>query len=575
MKKLGLVLAAALCLLAGILFFAYQQRGKESVQDDLAAFIPANALMVSTFIHLDQVAANFASTPLGHLFAKDTMHGILRDAAQSDPELLSSYDEFHDSVAGFFTHPVFRAVFGDDLTLVVLPPDPALLEQNPEVAVQRSLAVYATTMVAPLTELAGLLTETTQGQNVSVTREKVEDVDLSHIRIAKNGQAFDLYAWTSGKVLMLAADSAPILAGVRAQQSGNSLGSLAGYQEASAFWRKTPSAAARQASFYNLQVLHSLLLKLDEESARWWDGLDYGYDMTATTESGLENNSRLRFRYEALHPLLQGTVDESLNSGTALAPVSLNTLFFAWNLFGKPETLLKFWAAEDADAYALAQDWTRQNLAMSLEEAATALGPRCGLVLNGLDANPLLPLPDLTVLAGVRNQENAGKLVNALNRALAENDITGTQQQIEAGQLWVWPVPVQLGLKVFPALGLNADLLALGSKQESVQSLLAVSAKDRQSLPEDLAARLGPDMASRFTSANNSALLCQPAQIAVRTQPLVSLLTPFVGGNGALVREIITLMQSTELVAAAASVSRDSFEGKAVWVRNAAALPAQ
>lgn len=572
MKKLALVLAAALCLLAGILFFAYQQRGKESVQDDLAAFIPANALMVSTFIHLDQVAANFASTPLGHLFAKDTMHEILRDVAQSDPELLSSYDEFHDSIAGLFTHPVFRAVFGDDVTLVLLPPDLALLEQNPEAAVQRSQAVYATTMVAPLTELAGLFT---QGQNVSVTKEKVEEVELSHIRVAKNGQAFDLYAWTSGKVLMLAADSAPILAGVRAQQSGNSLGSLAGYQEASAFWRKTPAAAARQASFYNLKTLHSLLLKLDEKSARLWDGLDYGYDMTATTERGLENSSRLRFRYEALHPVLQGMVDESLNSGTALAPVSLNTLFFGWSLFGKPETLLKFWAAEDADAYAAAQDWARQNLAMSLEEAASALGPRYALLLNGLDANPLLPLPDLAVLAGVRNQENAGKLVNALNRALAENDITGTQQQIEAGQLWVWPVPVQLGLKVFPALGLNADLLALGSKQESVQSLLAVSAKDRQSLPEDLAARLGPDMAARFTSANNSALLCQPAQIAVRTQPLVSLLTPFVGGNGALVREIITLMQSTELVAAAASVSRDSFEGKAVWVRNAATLPAQ
>ena len=572
MKKFGVVLAAVLCLLAGLLFFVYQQRGKGTVQDDLAAFIPANALLVSAFIHLDQVSENFASTPLGHLFAKDTMHGILRDAAQSDPELLTSYDEFHDGVAKVFTHPAFRAVFGDDLTIVILPPDPVILDENPEVAVQRSLAVYATTMVAPLTELAGLFTH---GQDISVTKEKVEEVELSRIRIVKNGQTFDLYAWTSGKVLMLAADSAPILAGVRAQQSGNNLGKLAGYQEASAFWRKTPAAAARQASFYNLKALHSLQLKLDEESARWLDGLDYGYDMTATTDRGLENSSRLRFHYEALHPVAQGVVNESLNSGTSLAPVSLNTLFFGWGLSCKPETLLKFWAAEDAKSYAAAQDWARQNLAMPLEEAAAALGPRYGLLLNGLDANPLLPLPDLTVLAGVRNQENAEKVVNALNRVLAENDITGTQQPLAGGQLWVWPVSIQLGVKLFPALGLNADLLALGSKQESVQSLLAVSAKDRQSLPEDLAAKLGSDMSARFISANNSALLCQPAQITAKTQTLVSLLAPFAGDNSALVREIITLMQSTELVAAAASISRDSFEGKVVWVRNPAASPAQ
>ena len=88
--------------------------------------------------HLDQMADGFTATPLGHFFAKDTIHTILDDLKAD--AVRKDYDQLFDSIAQTLNDRAFRAVFGDDLTVVLLPPDMALLRDNPKLALQRSVA---------------------------------------------------------------------------------------------------------------------------------------------------------------------------------------------------------------------------------------------------------------------------------------------------------------------------------------------------------------------------------------------------------------------------------------------------
>lgn len=571
MKKKGiwLVVALAALLVAGALFFT--RGGRDTgASEAVASFVPENALALVTLNHLDQMADGFAATPLGHFFAKDTMHAILDDLKAD--AVRKDYDQLFDSIAQTLNDRAFRAVFGDDLTVVLLPPDMALLRDNPKLALQRSVATYATTQGASLASLLGNLVK-----GVTIEKETVEGLELNRIQVTDSaGRTNTFYGYSEGNVLLLALDKAPVLAGVKAKKGGSNLQAQSGYREAVAFWQKESAAAPMSISYYNIAGMAALLPQLDtlagEEKKRqdfaklatYASGIDYAYDVAFKSAKGLESKSRIKTRYDALHELVRNSVDISLASDSSpLSFLGEQSLLFYWITSWTPENLLKLVAEEDPEDYAKFQTQVQGVLGIPPEEAASSFGPRYGLVLNDIVQTKVSPMPDVAIFANVRNRANVEKLAGSVNQIVAPYGIAGTQQQLDQARLYTWPVMNEVGL--VPSLGVDDHMLVLGAMQKTVQPLLAKSGRTG-TLPQELMTILGTEMSADLTRANNAAVVFRPAKLAAKSQPLLTMLTSTTGRESVLSRELIKLMQSTEVMASACTVGKEQTEVHAMWV---------
>lgn len=571
MKKKGILLVVALAalLVAGALFFT--RGGRDTgTSEAVASFVPENALALVTLNHLDQMADGFAATPLGHFLAKDTMHAILDDLKAD--AMRKDYDQLFDGIAQTLDHPAFRAVFGDDLTLVLLPPDMALLRDNPKLALQRSVATYATTQGASLASLLGNLVK-----GVTIEKETVEGLELNRIQVTdSSGRTNTFYGYSEGNVLLLAQDKAPVLAGVKAKKGGANLQAQSGYREAVAFWQKESAAAPMSTSYYNIAGMAALLPQLDtlaggekkrqdfEKLATYASGIDYAYDVAFKSAKGLESKSRIKTRYDALHELVRNSVDISLASDSSpLSFLGEQSLLFYWITSWTPENLLKLVAEEDPEDYAKFQTQVQGVLGIPPEEAASSFGPRYGLVLNDIVQTKVSPMPDVAIFANVRNRANVEKLAGSVNQIVAPYGIAGTQQQVDQARLYTWPVMNEVGL--VPSLGVDDHMLVLGAMQKTVQPLLAKSGRTG-TLPQELMTILGTEMSADLTRANNAAVVFRPAKLAAKSQPLLTMLTSTTGRESVLSRELIKLMQSTEVMASACTVGKEQAEFHAMWV---------
>ena len=77
---------------------------------------------------------------------------------------------------------------------------------------------------------------------------------------------------------------------------------------------------------------------------------------------------------------------------------------------------------------------------------------------------------------------------------------------------------------------------------------------------------LGTEMSADLTRANNAAVVFRPAKLAAKSQPLLTMLTSTMGRESVLSRELIKLMQSTEVMASACTVGKEQAEVHTMWV---------
>ncbi len=579
MKKVWIGLAAAIILAAALIFLTQKRQGSAAA-DDLAEYVPQDALLLVSLTNLNTITDTFATTPLGQFFSKESIHAILADMGGT-PEDSQAYDQWFDNIANTMKNPAFRAAFGDDLTIAVLPPDVQLFKDNPEQALRRSVLVYATTNTAAAAELFGGM-----AKGVDISKEQAEGLELTRIQVDNGKETF--YGYSTKGVVLLSPDKAPVIAGVKAKESGAFLKAKSGFQEASDFWKGASTAETYSRGYYNVAAFTALLPQLDasegsKEVVSYLQGLDYGYDVTTTMPKGLQNKSRLKINYGQLHEMIKAMVDGA--EGGATVPLSLvndKTLFFQWGYSFKPESLLKLMAAEDPEGYANMQTEAQNLLGIPLEDAASAFGPRYGLVLNDIVETGIFPMPDLTIFANVRNRSSMNSIAAVFNQQMAAYGLTGQQQQLAGNtELYSWPVMSEVGL--VPALGLNDSLVFLGTMQSSMQPLLANQNQANATLPAFFREQLGADMAAKLSKANGGAYLLRSALLARKSQSAVELLTslaaPSAGMNfSRLGQEISRLMQATELVAGTSTAGKESIDWETLWIPAAnlpAAVPAQ
>ena len=577
MKKMWIAIAAALLVVIGLVLFV-PSRQSSPTAEDLAEYMPQDALLVLSLTNLNTVTDNFAASPLGQFFAKDTMHAILADM-DATPDTIQAYDQWFDNIANTMKHPVFRTVFGDDLTMALLPPDTQLLSENPEQALRRAVLVYATTNAGAAAELFGGM-----AKGITVSKEQTDGLELTRIQVDNGREIF--YGYNAGGLVLLAQDKVPLVAAIQTKESDTSLKTQASYLEATDFWRKesTPSDTYSRA-YYNLAGITALLARLDQDQdiqdiASYLQGMDYGYDVTGKTTKGVQNKSRIKLRYEQLHDVFKAMVDAAATDGPApLALLNEHTLFFQWGYSLKPETLLALMATEDQEEYASLQQEAQDILGIPLEDAAASFGPLYGLVLNDIVETGIFPLPDITVFASVRNRTNMISIATALDQQMTTAiGLAGQEQQLAGNtQLYSWPVMGDIGL--VPALGLSDNFVLLGSMQSSVQPLLTSLNQSTAELPAALAEQLGPELSKKFGQANSGVYLLRSARLAGKSQSTLELLNslavPTTGMSfNRFSQEMVKLMQATDLVAGASSISKGSahwnWDTETVWVKAAA-----
>ena len=583
-KRISVVLAAALLLLAGLfglfLFLPTAKQG-EAALDDVAAYVPENAVGLLTLTHLDKLSAGFAATPLGRFLAKDSVRAMLSDLGGDDAEreaIAQAYGRIFDETAETLKNPAFRAVFGDDVTLALLPPDAALLKNDPAKAMERSLVLYATTKAGPVAQVLGVLVP-----GVSLDKEQVEGMELTRIQVTDGGETRVFHARNEGGVLLMALDWAPIVQCLKANKEGATLKRLAGYQEADAFWKSAGPGLTYERGWCNVAALVALLPQLEAgEQARNFhellQGLEYGYNALGKGARGLESRGRLSLRYEALGEIYRATVDD--NAGAPPPPLGFlkdDSLLFEWESGPRPELLMEHLTKNiiSAGLYADLQNEVRDNLGMSLEDLLAAFGAGYGLVVNDLKSGGLLPfpIPEVAVFARVRDRAKMDQAVQGVINLVAREGLQAdTRTLADRATLHTWPLPLPVpGL--LPTLVLNDRMLFIGSSQEGARPFLAGKG-DVNEPPAGLQALLGSEWSARAARAHN-VYLARPAKIADKAQNLLTTLSTVLGKDSALARELIRLLGSTDLALATVRMDKKSLDYDLILLPTAAsATPA-
>ena len=576
MKKTWMIgggIAVLAALILALVFLAPGRRGGGA--DEVGQYVPQEALVFARLNDLAGLADGFPQSPLGRFLARDNVRAMLGEL-KAEAEVIEAYGQVCDDLADILKNPGFRALFGDDLSFALLPPDARLLQDNPEAAFRKALLVYGTIPAASMTSsMAGLLGGIAPG--VKIEKEKEGKTGLVRIKIEGED---DVFAYGAGGVLALAWDKIPLLAAARARESGENLHGQAAFREARDFWRAMPGA--RSGGYANLAGmvawLETLALEPSEdealdEAAAFYAGMDYAYDATGIGAAGLEYRGRLRYRREALHPLFREMAEGGGEDFAPFALLNRDTLFFHWGGLYRPETLLEAIAESEPEKYDEMREAAREGLGMEIEDAATAFGPNYAVVLNGLARTAFMPVPDITLMTNVRDRARAERLAAAADRNVAEYGLGGEAPE-RAGDvlLYTWPVLREAGLA--PTLGVGDRALFLGSMRDSLRPLIEGGANGASAaaLSEEIRALLGADLAGKFGRAQNGFLL-RPAGIADACEPLLAMLSGFSGRKSVLARELGALLRSGEALVGIGNWGAEHLDWEMTWIPAAPGNP--
>ena len=225
MKKI-VAIVLGLVLLGTGLYFAWSRRG---AGNEYARYLPQDAVATLNLIDLNQVTDTFASTALGQFLAKDTMHAVIGEMGGTARDL-AEYDRMFDSVAEVMTNRAFRAVFGEDVAVALLPPEPGDLQATSPETLRASLVVVARTNVAGALDLFSRMIK-----NANISRVVVDELELTKVVIDSRQV---LYGYTEGQMVFLAYSPAAIKQCLlAADRDGHRLEGKESFAQAVALWQ--------------------------------------------------------------------------------------------------------------------------------------------------------------------------------------------------------------------------------------------------------------------------------------------------------------------------------------------------
>jgi len=549
-KKIVVVALAAVFLGAGAYFMFAPSKDNEYAQ-----YLPQEAVATLNLLHLGQLSESFAATPLGRFLAKETMHGVITDMGGSSADL-AGYDQTFDGIADVMTNPAFKAVFGEDATVALLPVEQGSLQASPATALRANLVVLARTTVAGALDLFSRLVK-----NANISREVVDGLELT--RVVLDPEQI-LYGYAEGKMVFLAYSPAAIkrclLAGER---DGHRLAGAKGFVEAGNYWKATDREQTFARLFINPKALSGLLAEVPDrkvkQSAAMLQGMDVIYSVTYAGENGLESRTHANYRYEQLSPLAKSAIDAATHPNPTLFLLRDNSLAYSWVSSLRPE-LINQVLAESGLELAQVDSELRELLGVGLEELEKGFGPQYGIVLDDIVRAALFPAPKMTFFVGLRDRAVAGSVVEAIRARIAKSGmIREEQEQVDGYTVYCWPLLSDKDAQ--PALAMNETMLFLATSKQALLEVLQAKTK-ANSLSPAVTALLGTSLSERISSANTGSLVIYPKRMSAKTEDSLGWLSGILATtkNISLARfneEVMRLLRSTEVVSATSTMSRD------------------
>lgn len=550
-KTIGIILCLII-IVGGGYYLLMQKKGAAAGQ--YARYLPREVVATVRLTHLNTVTDTFATTALGRFLAKDTVHAIMTEM-RAEPGLVAEYDALYDTIATVMKNPAFRAVFGDDATLALLPPDRQTFARNPVESLRQSLVVVAATSASGALDLFSRLVT-----NSDVTRETIDGLDLTRITLDQDQV---IYGYVDQQTVLLAYAPGAIKACMTISQTENTLEKAPLFKEVAAFWQPYPQEEILSRSYLNAAGLAELLKASDQaeikQSGEWMQGLDYLVSLSYATDQGLESRARSKYRYDQLHELVKSAVDSASPSNHSLHLLEESSLAYNWASSLRPEMLLKTLSAEEQD-YSQTDATVRKSLGVSLDELGRAVGPQYGGVLHDFVKAALFPVPKMTLFLEIRDRKIAETALNGLRKQIAGYGLVQEQQETVAGNtLYSWPLLPDEAAQ--PALVLTDSMLYLASSKQLLKELLTGKAP-ANALTAPVAEQLGPELSKRVSRANFGCFVLYPARMDRQASDMIDWVAGILATTknisiARLSREWSQLMQSTELVVATTDLTKE------------------
>lgn len=550
-KTIGIILCLIIIAASGY-YLLMQKKGAAAGR--YARYLPREVVATVRLTHLNTVTDTFAGTALGRFLAKDTVHAIMAEM-RAEPGLVAEYDALYDTVATVMKNPAFRAVFGDDSTLALLPPDRQAFARNPVESLRQSLVVVAATSASGALDLFGRLV-----MSSTVTKETIDGLELTRIALDQNQV---IYGYVDQQTVLLAYAPGAIKACMAIEKTENTLEKAPLFKEIAAFWQPYPQEKIMSRGYLNTAGLAELLKASNQsdikQSGEWMQGLDYLVSLSYATDQGLESRARSKYRYDQLHPLVKSAVDSASPANHSLHLLQEGSLAYNWSSSLRPEMLLKTLSAEEQD-YRLADASVRKALGVSLDELGRAVGPQYGGVLHDVVKAALFPVPKMTLFVEIRDRKIAETALNGLRKKIAGYGLVQEQQETVAGNtLYSWPLLPDEAAQ--PALVLTDSMLYLASSKQLLKEILTGKAP-ANALAAPVAEQLGPELDKRVSRANFGCFVLYPARMDRRTGDMIDWVAGILATTknisiARLSREWSQLMQSTELVVATTDLTKE------------------
>jgi hypothetical protein len=387
-----------------------------------------------------------------------------------------------------------------------------------------------------------------------------------------------MYGYAEGKTVVLAFAPAAVKACVAAAKSGTSLENAPLFKEALAYWQSSPEASTYTRMYLNLVGVADLLKTSTvpevKESGEILQGVDSMFSITYGTEQGLESRGRSSYRYDQLHAVVRSAVDvAAAGANQSLHLLKERTLAYNWASSLRPEMIVKAMAADEKEYRELDSE-VRQNLGVSLDELGRAFGPQYGGVLDDIVRTALFPAPKLTLFVGIRDRKIAETALAGLRRVIAGSGMASEEQEQVAGQtLYCWPVLPDEAAQ--PAIVLTDSMLYLATSKQALKDILNSKAAPNV-LAAPVAEHLGADLGGRVAQANFGSFVLYPQRMARQTGETIDWLAGILATTknisvSRLNRELVQLMQSTELMAATSHLGKEQAE----WTMTIRKAPVQ
>ena len=552
MKKIvGIILCLAAVCGAGVYFYTQQNAGPAG---QYARYLPQDVLATANLTHINTLTDRFPATAAGHLADKETIHAVLQEMRAGE-QAIARYDAMYDNIAKVMTNPAFRAVFGEDATVALLPPDRQVFAKDPLEAFRQSMVVLAETEVSGALDMfTGLISGKT------VAKETVDGLELTRITLEPDQV---IYGYADKKIVLLAYTPAVIKTCLATRKTETSLEQAPGFTQARAFWQPYPAEKTYSRVYMNNAAIAPLLLASEnadiKQGGAYLQGIDYGYSVTFATAQGVENRARSTYHYDQLHPMIKNAVDSVSKSNQSLHLLKANSLAYNWSSSLQPEMILKTLAADSGDLES-ADATIRESFGVSLKDLAAAVGPQYGGVLDEIVNAGLFPIPKMVLFLGIRDRKIVDKALDRLRKKIAEYGIAGEEEE-RVGNSTIYSWPVLPGDAAQPAVVVTDSMLYLANnKQMLKEALTANTAAD--TLAEPVKAQLGPQLSERFQRANVGSFVMYPERMSAQVGDLMDWVTGILSTSknlslSRLSREIVQLMKSTEFITVTTDISKE------------------